>query len=71
MGFPRKNTGVSCHFLFQGIFLITRLDEPADEHASSALAGGLFTTEPPGKPKTYTVLCVNYISMKLAEKKKW
>ena len=21
MGFPRKNTGVGCHFLFQGIFL--------------------------------------------------
>ena len=21
MGFPRKNTGVGCHFLFQGTFL--------------------------------------------------
>ena len=34
---PRKNAGVCCHFLLQGIELM-----------SSALAGGFFTTEPPG-----------------------
>ena len=34
MDFLGKTTGVGCHFLFQGIIL----------------AGGLFTTEPPGKP---------------------
>ena len=33
---PGKNTGVGCHFLFQGI-------EPMS-HASPALAGGFFTT---------------------------
>ena len=47
------------------------LPDPGIEHASSALAGGFSTTEPPGKPKTYTVLCVNYMSMKLEEKEKW
>ena len=26
MGFPGKNTGVGCHFLFQGIFLIHGLN---------------------------------------------
>ena len=42
MGFPRKNTGVDCHFLIQG-----NLPNPGIESASLALAGGFFTIEPP------------------------
>ena len=41
---PGKNTGVGCHFLLQGIFLTQELNP-----TSSALAGGYFTTAPPGK----------------------
>ena len=41
--FPSKNTGVGCHFLFQGIFL-TR-----DWTHISCLAGIFFTIESPGK----------------------
>ena len=45
--FPGKNIGVGCHFLLQGIFPTqgsnSRLLFPA-------LAGGFFTTEPPGNP---------------------
>ena len=43
---PRKpkNTGVSCHFLLQGIFLILGI-----QPASPALAGRFLTPEPPGK----------------------
>ena len=26
MGFPSKDTGVGCHFLFQGIFLTQKLN---------------------------------------------
>ena len=43
---PGKNTGVGCHFLLQGIFLMQGLN------LCPALAGGFFTTEPPGKPRT-------------------
>jgi len=46
--FPRKNTGVGCHFLFQGIFL-TQGENPWSP-APPALASGFFTTVPPGKP---------------------
>ena len=42
--FPGKNTGVSFYFLLQWVFLTQGL-----KPASSALAGGFFTTEPPGK----------------------
>ena len=41
--FPGKNIGVGCHFLLQGIFLTQ----------GSVLAGGCFTTEPPGKPTNH------------------
>ena len=44
---PAKNTGVGCHFLLQGIFPIDTLNLSMPP----ALAGILFTTEPPGKPK--------------------
>ena len=45
--FPSKNTGVGCHFLLQGVFpnpgiKLTSLSSPT-------LAGGPFTTAPPGK----------------------
>ena len=46
--FPGKNTGVSCHFLLQGVFPNPGI-EPSSV-SSPALAGGFFTTEPPGKP---------------------
>ena len=36
---------MSCHFLFQG-----NLPNPGIEAMSPALAGGFFTTEPPGMP---------------------
>ena len=39
--FPGKKTGVSCHFLLQGIFLSQGLN------LSPALVGGFFITEPP------------------------
>ena len=45
---PGKNTGVGCHFLLRGIFLIQRLN-PCLLH----WAGGFFTTEPLGSWKTY------------------
>ena len=47
MGFPGKNTRMGCHFLLQG-----NLPNPGTEPkppVSPALAGGFFTSEPPGK----------------------
>ena len=44
---PGKNTGVGCYFLLQ-----QNLPDPGIEPespASPALAGGFFTTAPPGK----------------------
>ena len=41
-----RNTGMGCHFLFQGIFP-TQGSNPL---VSSALADRFFTTAPPGKP---------------------
>ena len=40
--FPGKKKGVGCHF-----------PDPGIKPASPALAGGFFTTEPPGKSLTY------------------
>ena len=47
-GFPGKNAGVGWHFLLQGIVLT----QESNPHLlpSPALAGGFFTTGPPGKP---------------------
>ena len=39
--FPGKKTGVSCHFLLQGIFLAQGWNSSL---MSPALAGGVFTT---------------------------
>ena len=43
---PGKSTGVGCHALLQGIFPIQGLNPRL---TSPALAGGFFTTAPPGK----------------------
>ena len=62
---PGKNTGVDCHFLFQGIFLTqgSKLNLP---HLLR-----LFATESPGKPITninigsfylWDRICVNHFS---------
>jgi len=42
VGFTGKNTRVGCHFLLQGVF--------STQELKSALAGGFFTSVPPGKP---------------------
>ena len=47
--FSGKNTAVGCHFFLQG---------PASP-AYPALAGGFFTTEPPGKTPLKTAYNVN------------
>ena len=46
--FPGKNIGEDCHFLLQRIKpnLVIKTTSPV-------LAGGLFTTEPPGKPSLH------------------
>ena len=45
---PGKNTGVGCHFLLQGIFLI----QGSNLHLLCLLCwwADFFTTDPPGKP---------------------
>ena len=43
--FPGKNTGVSCHFLPQGIFLTQGSNPQLLHHLHSGI---LFTAEPPG-----------------------
>ena len=43
--FPDKNTGVGCHFLLQGIFMIQRSNP-----GPPALQADPLLTEPPGKP---------------------
>ena len=43
LSFPDKNTGVDCHARLQGT-----LPDPGMK-PTSALAGGIFTTEPPGR----------------------
>ena len=54
-----KNTEAGCHFLLQG-----NLPNPGIESASPAapeLAGGFFTTEPPGKPCSLLKEIILYI----------
>ena len=53
--FPGKNTGVGCHFLFQGIFLI----QGSNLHLFRLLHGQarFFTVESPGKPVVDTEVC--------------
>ena len=47
--FLGKNTGVSCHFLLQGIFLTQGIELASS--ASPVLAGRFFTTEPSAEIK--------------------
>ena len=49
--FPTKNTGMGCHFLYQGIFLIQGSNLCL---VSSALAGGFFTTGTTRETRIYT-----------------
>ena len=53
MVFPRQEYCMGCHFLLQGIFPT----QGSNSHllCLPALAGGFFTTEPPGKPNTMPV----------------
>ena len=46
--FPGKNIALGCHFLLQGN--LPDLEIKPTSLLSTALAGRLFTTEPPGKP---------------------
>ena len=49
---PGKNTGVGCHFLFQEEEIPPgHLPGPGIEPTSPVLAGGVFSTEPPEKPR--------------------
>ena len=48
LGFSSKNTRVGCHFLLPT--QVGNLPNPGIEPQSPALAGGFFTTSPPGKP---------------------
>ena len=48
--FSGKNTRVGCHFLLQGNLPDSGIKPTSP--AFSALAGGFFTTAPPGKPIT-------------------
>ena len=50
MGFPRQETGAGCHFLLQ------ISSQPRNRTSSPALAGGVFTTEPPGKPSCMSMI---------------
>ena len=45
---PGKNTGVGCHFPLPRDFPYPGIEPTSSE--PSALAGGFFTTEPPGEP---------------------
>ena len=48
--FPRRNTGVRCHFLLQGIFPNQRLNSDLlHSGGSPALQADSLMTEPPGK----------------------
>ena len=47
--FSGKKTGVSCHFLLQGVFPTQGLNP--NLMRLLALADGFFPTEPPGKPR--------------------
>ena len=48
---PGKNTGVGCHFFSRD------LPNPGIKPKSPALAGGFFTTEPPGMLGMFVITC--------------
>ena len=57
MGFPRQEYWSELSFLLPGDLL-----NPGTEPASPALAGGFFTTEPPGKPTLPLTSCITRLS---------
>ena len=59
MGFPRQEYWSGLPFFSPG-----DLPDLGMESESPVLAGGVFTTEPPGKP-VYGILNVNYVLIKL------
>ena len=59
---PGKNTGVGHHFLLRG-----NLPSPGMAPESPSLAGGFFTTEPPGKSR-YIKTYINIQTLLLSEK---
>ena len=58
---PDKNAVVGCHALFQGIFPTQGSNLHLMSPAASAWAGGLFTTEPPGKTRDSGPYLINAI----------
>ena len=50
--FSGKNARVGCHFLLCGIFPTQELNSSLLSLLPPTLAGGLFITVPPGKPRT-------------------
>ena len=59
--FPGKNTEVGCHSFLQGIFP-TQGSDPSFLHLP-ALAGGFFTTESPGKPKSKQIIAKTFLQI--------
>ena len=61
------NTGVDCYFLLQGIFPTQGLKLLPLVSFSSCIAGGLFTSEPPGKSPSealkFSVLMASSLSL--------
>ena len=62
--FPGKDAGSGLPFPSPG-----DLPNPGIEPASPALAGGFFTTEPPGKPRLKSLLWVFFTDDKTQERK--
>ena len=62
---PGKNTGVGCHALLQGI-LPTQGSNPHLLPLLPAVAGGFFTTVPPGKPRAVVWLMVESLVLSSA-----
>ena len=54
-----KNTGVGCHSLPQGTFLIRDLPDPGMEPGSPALQADSSPSEPPGKPSQMCFKCLH------------
>ena len=57
--FPGKNNGVGCHVL------LWESSEPWDQTRASCIAGGFFTTEPPGKPMSLGDLLMQLLLQQL------
>ena len=67
---PSKNTGVSCHFLFQGIF--PTLGQ--NSHLLCLLQAGFLPLEPSGKPRIHLCICESEkwdISYQARERMNW